>query len=237
MSTSQNALLLATHTPVKAAISASFLSAIGSLFLISGEAQAYSCNFGGHVGAPVNCTVDGSWIETNPAPTDKQIQLVSLPSAGAGDIEWQWIDIPPSGPSYTTDEWHLDVTFDPDLITGTSTLEYIVRINNSPLYFRDVTLGSLLGPTNASVTKEVHTVVSGAKGSLLGTIVNNGTLTLSGSYTELFITDTAVSTDSTISAYQNSFRQTPSPLPLLGPGLAAGYLRRLRRLSKVLKPA
>jgi hypothetical protein len=236
MSTSKTAHLLSHQSPGKLALATSILSAAGCLCLVPGEVKAYSCNFGGHVGAPVDCVIDGSWIETNPSPTDKQIKLVSLPSAGAGDIEWQWIDVAPPGPSYTTDEWHLDVTFGPDLTNGTSTLEYIVRINNSPLHFRDVSLGSLVGSTNASVTKDVYTVVSGAKGTLLGTIVNSGTLALPGNYTELFITDTAVSGNSTVSAYQNSFRQTPSPLPLLGPGLAAAYLRRLRGLSKVLKP-
>ncbi|MEB3333428.1 MAG: hypothetical protein VKP70_00420 [Cyanobacteriota bacterium] len=228
---------LLNHTPLKLAVTAGILTTTVGCLLASGEAKAYSCNFGGHLGAPVDCVVDGSWIDSNPMPTDKQIQFVSLPSSGAGDIEWRWIDQAPDGPSYTTDEWHLDVTFDPDLTNATSKLEYIVRIIDSPLYFRDVTLGSLIGPSNASVTKDIYTVVGGAKGTLLGTITNTGTLTLTENYKELFIIDTAATTDSTISAYQNSFRQTPSPLPLLGPGLAAGSLRRLRNLSKILKPA
>ncbi len=78
-------------------------------------------------------------------------------------------------------------------------------------------------------------------GSLLGSltvtpgsgpqILDFGTL-LPNKYKELYIIDTATPGTSVIDNYQNIYRQTPGPLPILGAGTAFGFARKLKRRIK-----
>ena len=92
----------------------------------------------------------------------------------------------------------------------------------------------------ASVTKDVYSVRDdGSMGYLIGSLLNSGTLGLAH-WNEVFVVDTADATapGSTITSYQNVFRQqVPGPLPLLGAGAAFGFTRKLRRGVKAFSMA
>jgi hypothetical protein len=217
------------------ATSAFALSALaGGVMLSGGEVKAAICSF-----APGSPCV-GSNIPTEIITTDKLLSFISGPSGGVGDVEFKWVDVNANGTWYNApadfvDEWHVDVDFNPDL-QANSVLEYIVKIDTSVPhlpYFQDVTLGSIIGPGNGTVTKDIYTVVSGGQGVLIGSILNQGTYTLTpNTYSELYIVDTVNAGTSTIDAYQNVYRQTPGPLPILGAGAAFGFSRKLRSRIK-----
>jgi hypothetical protein len=224
------------------ATSAFALSAItGGIALTSGEALATGCSFGiSTTNAPC---VTGTDYETNPVPTDKLFNIVQIPGTqpgGGGDVEFKWVDVNGNTTWDTpadvmVDEWHVDVDYNPDLQTNQSVFEYIVSIKpGSPnQWFGDATLGSIIGPGTGAVTKDIYTVVNGAQGALIGSITNQGTFTFTpNTYTELYIVDTATPGTSTIDSYQNVYRQTPGPLPILGAGAAFGFSRKLRSRIK-----
>ena len=215
-----------------------------------------------------------TWHETNNAvgifyPTDKQIKFISGPTGGKGDIEWKWIDVNGNGtwgahPDLHVDEWHVDVDFNPDFNTpapgigaNPSVFEYIVRItpspapNNKAIWFQDVALGAIFGPSNggaSSVKKDIYSVLNHGKGDYLGMIICSAPA-IGGSscgpnvelplntYDKLYVVDTATFGGRTIDAYQNVFRQTPGPLPVLGAGAAFGFTRKLRARIKATRTA
>ncbi|MEB3333441.1 MAG: hypothetical protein VKP70_00485 [Cyanobacteriota bacterium] len=225
----------------------------GGIAINSGAAQAQNfmpCSFGANPTSPL-CNDTIIYDTTNsvgaPFPTDKTLDISVIPTSGSGDIEFKWIDVNNNGTWYTpsdeiVDEWHVDVDFNPDLLGTTSTFEYIISINKSVPHidwFSDVTLGSIFGPGgDASVTKDIFSVVNGGKGILLGSILNTGTFTLTpNTYDQLYIVDTATSGTTTIDAYQNVYRQVPGPLPILGAGAAFGFSRKLRSRIKGVRTA
>ena len=151
-------------------------------------------------------------------PTDKQIWLVDKstltgnpsdvnkggPTAGAGAMNWDWVDVTMNGDwrvppdPHSADQWDVNVNFTPDLLSsnGTSQLDYVVRIANRSVDFRgavpspgpgnrwfeDVSLASSFTPGGgASVTKQVFTALYNptladyVPGTLIGTLTDSGT--------------------------------------------------------------
>lgn len=201
-----------------AATSALALSALaGGVMLSGGEAKALTCNFDSSISQQFSITgcsdgttnpdppLDGgsvynnTWHDTNPIPTDKQIKFISGPTGGKGDIEWKWVDRPPAGKSYLTDEWHVDVDFNPDfdspsIAANTSIFKYIVKIVDDPLTpenelakltFENVALDAIFGaadPTytgTSTVQKDIYTVLTGdSQGTLIGSIICSANPTL-----------------------------------------------------------
>lgn len=170
--------------------------------------------------------------------------------------------IPPDIHSF--DQWQVDVDFIPNYTSAQqvpSVLDYVVRIvDRSGAYpgivpppevgnrwFEDVTLGSAIAPappTGGSVVKEIYTAVFNPTlgnyqpGTLIGSITNSGTLPLDPGYDILYIRDIATpSATGTINNYENTFRQTPGPLPILGAGTALAFSRKLRGRIKASRSA
>lgn len=225
------------------ATSAFALSALVSGVMFSGgEAKASICGFDNYVSPPVN-TCSGTFGTEN-FPTDKKLTFVSGPTGGAGNVEFKWVDVNANGtwyqnPADFVDEWHVDVDFNPDDQVN-SVLTYFIEIDKTVPHldwFSDVTLGSIIGPGNGSVTKDIYSVVNGAPSTLLGSITNQGTFTLPGLHDKLYIVDTVTAGTSTIDAYQNVYRQAPGPLPILGAGAAFGFSRKLRSRIKGVRTA
>jgi hypothetical protein len=117
------------------------------------------------------------WYETNKEPTDKDIWFKQGPTAGKGDIEWEWIDVNGSGTwlippdPHSIDEWHVDVNFFPPLMpaNGQSMFEYVVIIDkgqggapHNPWnpWFEDVTLSVMFGPPIDNVPPGIPSFVT-----------------------------------------------------------------------------
>jgi len=131
-------------------------------------------------------------------------------------------------------------------------------------YFEDVTLGAIFGPPPApgpfppilsSVKKDIYTAIctsstpggifdSCTRGDFIDSLyVDPTTPAIDYSYIErlkldrLWIEDTAEANDYLIDAYQNVYRQTPGPLPILGAGAAFSFSRKLRSRIKASRTA
>jgi hypothetical protein len=196
-------------------------------------------------------------------PTDKDIWIRSGPTAGSGTIGWSWHDVNNSGTwlippdPHSVDTWNVDVDFNIQLQVP-STFEYVVIIDKGQggaphppwnYWFEDVQLQSIISPVppggvpgtvvktiwkaNCTASTPGGTYDSCSRGALIGSITNNGLLSLPPIYDMLYIQDVATPNDSFINAYQNEFRQeVPGPLPILGVGAALGFSRRLRKRIK-----
>ncbi len=187
--------------------------------------------------------------------------------SGTVDWYWQdvnqsgtWL-IPPD--PHSVDQWHVDVNFKPnDLFPadGPSFFSYVVIIDKgqggSPHnpwnpWFEDVSLdsnisqptpGGVSGVVEKSIWEAVCTPAMGtfnscSKGKFLGKLTNKGILPLDPGIDKLYIEDLATPNNSTIDNYQNVFRQTPGPLPILGAGAAYGFSRKLRGRIKASRTA
>jgi hypothetical protein len=237
-----------------AATSALALSSVaGGVILSGGEAKANQCQFTG--GVVTDCQqgipyID--WHETNPVPTDKEIKFISGPTVGSGDIEWAWIDVSGNGDwrippdPHSVDEWHVDVDFNPDHIppAADSILIYRIRVTEPNYYFEDVTLATIFGAPQAGPKSYTQKDVYLPDGTtLIGSLKqfeDEGKKTLDLTHfhlNELYIVDTASAQSDNIDAYQNSYRQTPGPLPILGAGAAFGFSRKLRGRIKASRTA
>jgi hypothetical protein len=240
-----------SKTLTSVAVAATGLVA-GATMLSGGEAKAFSCSFGGSGMPPLVCQT-GVWHPSNPA-SDKQVKFLNLPSTGAGDIEFRYIDNPPPGLTLL-DQWQVDVDFNPNLMPsdGVSTFDYLIKIDPTanPRFpmFRDISL-SAANVGDAKVTKEIwSTNPDGSKLSLLHTLISDPAnnvfdlhYDLPASLDQLYILDTAnpgtVVGGGNIDNYQNTFRQNvPGPLPILGAAAAFGSSRRLRRRLKATRLA
>ena len=176
-------------------------------------------------------------------PTDKQIKYLVPHQQSTGVSLWAWADVNGNGTwrippdPHSTDIW--GSVFFLDNIAGPDSTEYMVRITEPGYRFEDVGLfAELMG--DASVKKDIYTVVNGGKGSLIGSLTYNSSNTGTGNvslplhnYQELYIIDSLdPGSMGNITQYGNLFHQevpVPSPLPLLGAGTAFGFSRKLRR--------
>lgn len=169
--------------------------------------------------------------------------------------------IPPDPHSF--DQWQVDVDFNPNLTLpqgSPSVFDYVIRISDRSgaypgivpapregnKWFEDVILTSAIVPSpgGGSVIKEIYTAVYNSvlgdyqPGTLIGTLTNSGTLPLVPGYDILYIRDTVTpNVGGTIDAYQNTYRQTPGPLPIVGAGAAFGFSRKLRGRIKASRTA
>lgn len=229
-----------------------------------------SCNYGaqwngasgnpippGPVSPAIVGSLYGQWLNTNIDisgnsfyyPTDKQINFVSGPDNGSGSMSFDWLDVNNNGTwaippdPHSMDQWLLNIVFTPPLLNGgiTSKFEYKIKTTDPRYFFEDVTLQSqVIG--GASVVKNIYSVLAnGGKGTLIGSLTDNGSINLSA-WKEVFIEDIAQANTvgSSVSSYQNVFRQhvpVPGPLPLLAAGAAFSFTRKLRRRVKTFRMA
>jgi hypothetical protein len=219
----------------------------GASLLSGGQAKAFICSFGGAPMPPTACQT-GMWYPSNPT-SDKLVKFLNLPSKGTGSIKFDYDDNPPPGLSLL-DLWEVDVDYNADLMPadGVSTFDYLIKIDKSVPhfpYFRDVSLGGGING-DASLTKEIwSTNGNGVKQTLLHTLIDDPfnsvndlhyNLLPTHALDELYIFDTSnpgtIANGGLVNNHQNTFRQVPGPLPLLGAGAAFGYTRRLRRRLK-----
>jgi len=221
--------------------------------LSGGEAKANFCQFAG--GLVTGCTQGTPYVDwhitnkdaTPPFlfPTDKEIKFIAGPTSGVGNIEWKWIDISGNGDwrippdLHSVDQWQVDVDFNPGLVAadGLSSLEYDIRITEPGYFFEDVMLTSAITPAGGG---DVYKYIWTSKGgTLLSVLHNSGTYTPTpNKYNFFYINDTAqAGPTGMIDNYQNTFRQTPGPLPILGAGAAFGFSRKLRGRIKASRSA
>lgn len=194
-------------------------------------------------------------------PTDKQVWFFNAPSNSSGNIEFYWIDVTNNGDwkippdPQSVDQWHVDVDYNPDLVKldGQSIFQYAIRtIPQQP--FHDVSLQAVLtSPSIADnyVNKKVWAGTVGVGGNPIctfsGPSLTDQTVPPSPSgfdnsvngLTLLCVQDTAEvpSATDTLDNYQNVYRQTPGPLPILGAGAALGFSRKLRSRIKASRTA
>lgn len=240
-----------------AATSALALSAVAAGAILSGgEAKALQCNFvQGTTGDQTftDCSY-GVYYDTNPAPSDKQIKFIKGPTTNnvitpplTGTVDW-YVQQGPKGPVWQVDvDWGPNIDFNAGQ-PGQSIFEYIVKITDPHYYFDKVSLDSTFGfsPNNASVKKEIYTVVDHGPGTLKATLdciagnICPVEVDISDHHLQaLFIRDTAATDGQLIDNYQNSFTQktkkVPAPLPILGAAAAFGSVRKARKFSAHLK--
>ena len=189
----------------------------------------------------------GQWLDTqytNYFPTDKQVKYIKAHQNSSGVSIWLWSDtngngfwqIPPD--PHSEDIWANLIIFNPNLIVTADSFEYMVRITEPGYRFEDVGLTATL-TVDATVKKDIYTVVNGGKGSLIGSLTYDSStsspiwLSLH-LYQDLYIIDTLdPGTLGEIFDYANGFRQeVPGPLPVLAAGAAFGFSRKLRRRLK-----
>jgi hypothetical protein len=190
--------LLALFAPSVGSSALALSAMAGGLLLTGGQAKALTCTFSaasingcnyGLGGPTITAGPNGfyqQWYESNKSgtphtynPTDKDIWFISGPSAGTGDIDYDWIDvngsntwlIPPD--PHSVDIWRVKTTFQPPTSLGpapaSSKLEYVLIIDKgqggSPHLpyndaFEDVTLSAVFdsssGGSGSYVRKEVY---------------------------------------------------------------------------------
>lgn len=216
---------------LRALLIGSSVAGLASLGLGATPAHALStpCSFGGGAGTP--CQLNTPYDST--APSDKQITFLQGPTAGMGDIEFEWIPVTPL-PGYLSDIWKIDVDFTPALqgpVTGV--FDYEINIFEGPMQFNTVELSVDAVAGTPTVTKSIYGDAGFTQLLQQITVSGNATsgyLALPSDYTTLYVRDSYVLKDGDIlDNFQNNFTQVPGPLPLLGAGTAFGFSRRLRR--------
>jgi hypothetical protein len=169
---------------------------------------------------------------------DKTLKLVTLPTTGAGTIQFN---------EATPGIWVVDVDFILDLVAGASGIfEYDLEIDPTPgnsAYFSEAGL-AIIGPPVGSpmfeVKKQVKESVTGLFPLMLfaDQANTNEFDSFGGLVKKISVVDTYSVAVGSINSFQNSYTQkeltpppdteVPGPLPLLGAGAAFGFSRRLR---------
>jgi hypothetical protein len=209
---------------------AAFLVTAWATTLAGGEAHALECAFGGYSGA-ADC-ITGIAYSTDPA-SDKQITLLSLPSAGAGEIRFGATPLPP--PGFDGDLWQVIVDFNPSLVGAASgAFAYKLSITDPGYSFKDVQLAAMAPLEGVAIRKQVYSdaFTNLVEDLFINTTSNSGFVSFDSAYTDLWVRDTYTVGDGKIlTLFENGYRQTevPGPLPLLGAGAAFGISRKLRR--------
>lgn len=209
----------------------SSVAGLTSLGLGATPAHALStpCSFGGGAGTP--CVLNTPYDST--APSDKQITLLQGPTAGVGDIEFEWIPVDPR-PGYLDDIWKVDVDFTPALqAPANGIFDYKIDIFKGQMKFNTVELSVDAVAGTPTVTKSIYSDAGFTQLLQQITVSGNassGYLALPADFQTLFVRDSYVLDDGDIlDNFQNNYTQVPGPLPLLGAGTAFGFSRRLRR--------
>ena len=234
---------------------------IGGASVFAGAAQAdirsWRCDFPGFPPGTSDtfCNDINNWTY-NPAPGsdpyptpprlvlgDKELSNISylfenknggITTNPSGHFDFTWNDPDGDLTGYADDQWSVITTFDTS-VTGTpgsdatGTLNYTLSILGGQV-FRDVELDSDHTGSGGVVTKSIpglRDLVSTNGGS-------DGPIPLGG--TTVNVTDTyTVSDAGSLDSFNNTFTQTPAPLPILGVGAAFGSIRKLRKFSSRLK--
>jgi hypothetical protein len=170
---------------------------------------------------------------------DKTLKLLSLPSTGAGTIQFT---------QQTPGIWVVDVDFIQDLMANASgSFEYEIEIDPAPGnrdYFFEVGLaiiGPPIGDPMFTATKAVTGVFPPTGPNPPTALFVNETNrslfdSFDGDVKKIRVVDTYSVSKGSINSIQNSYsqvtrgrkEQVPGPLPLLGAGAAFGFSRRLR---------
>jgi hypothetical protein len=193
-----------------------------------------SCSFNGDTSKP-NCS---GYIFSKQG--DKMLNLISLPSVGAGTITFS---------EATPGVWVVDVDFFTELMApAMGTFEYQLEINaDNAEYFNRVGL-DIIGPSVGAIVEPMFKGSKTVNGVLPPTGVNPRVLSVdqddrsdidsfAGLLKKINVKDTYMVSSGSINSIQNSYSQktffppeeeVPGPLPLLGAGAAFAFSRRLR---------
>ena len=234
-----------TTTLSKALLTASLLGGAALSTLGAGSALAvdrFDCRFGASTSLhPLCSSIDWvtGWTHTD---SDKKLTNLdlSLTAPASGDFSFIYDDFGAPGLS-PEDMWQALITFDPDLPDP---------LNGSYSYNLDITpAGIAAGLTFLNVKLEdvqagstkVNKVVKDSSGAIILASLESidggdmGPVPLSG--TSIHVTDSWVITPNmgVIDSINNTYTQTPAPLPILGAGAAIGSIRKLRKFSSRLK--
>jgi hypothetical protein len=230
-----------TTTLSKALLTASLLGGAALSTLGAGSALAASdrrdCSFGAST-AHTKCVdvfVPGfmGWTLEDKKLTNLDL---SLAAPASGDFSFIYDDF--GAPGLTPEDmWQALITFDPDLpdpLNGS--YSYDLEIINSPWTFLNVKLEDV----QAGSTK-VNKVVKDSSGAIILASLESidggdmGPVPLSG--TSIKVTDSWEITPNmgVIDSINNTYKQVPAPLPILGAGAAFGSIRKLRKFSSRLK--
>lgn len=238
---STNMLKINQHTTKlsKALLTAGLLGGAAVATLGAGSAQAvdrFDCRFGASTSIHPLCTsID--WVTGWDLEDKKLTNLVLGPAFQAGgppsgDFSFLYDDLGAPGFS-PEDMWQTLITFDPDIpdpLTGS--YSYDLAVTAPGFAFDSVSL-SVIQTGSTKVKKEVV----GSTNVILEAIgaMPDGPEPISG--TSIKVTDSWEITPAmgTIDAINNTYKQVPAPLPLLGVGAAFGSIRKLRKFSTRLK--
>ncbi len=208
-----------------ALVGATALSLGGGTAKASGQVPVCTFTSGAGCGTPT-VTLD-----------DKILTVIEGPTAGTGDVEFQWQSF---GPGPFDDVYSTDIDFNEpgggDFTNGNGIFKYKLAIDQSMApnnIFRTVNLQWIEQGSGVTVSKEVYS--DSAFTNLIKTLnTDNQTESIASlGLNEIWIKDiyNAPATGS-IDNISNNYTQVPGPLPLLGAGTAFGFSRRLRRRLK-----
>ena len=208
------------------------LSTLGAGSALAGDRR--DCSFGNSIAHPscsgINWTLEDKTLKNlifNPA-----IPVGGTPS---GTFSFIYDDFGPTGLS-PEDMWQTLITFDPALPPpNTGSYSYDLAITAPGFAFDSVKLENV----QAGKTK-VNKVVKDALGATIASLESidgmpDGPVPISG--TSIKVTDSwdITPTMGAIDSINNTYKQVPAPLPLLGVGAAFGSIRKLRKFSTRLK--
>ena len=170
------------------------------------------------------------------------------PTTPSGHFDFSWLDPNNDGiPNYADDAWNVRTVFD-NTVTGdgsniaTGTLNYTLQITDPGWTFTNVELDSGHIGSGVSVNKYINDpafpMANPASPAgipyLISTDGSTSNKPLGGTFVN--VTDTyTVTAGGGLGAFNNGFKQTPAPLPILGVGAAFGSIRKLRKFSSQLK--
>ncbi len=227
----------------KALLTAGLLGGAAVATLGAGSAQAvdrFDCRFGASTSIHDPCSsID--WVTGWTLEDKKLTNLVFGPAFQAGgppsgDFSFLYDDLGAPGLS-PEDMWQTLITFDPDIpdpLTGS--YSYDLAITPPGFAFDSVSLSVI-----QTGSTKVNKVVTDASGAIILASLEaigampDGPEPISG--TSIKVTDSWEITPAmgTIDAINNTYKQVPAPLPLLGVGAAFGSIRKLRKFSTCLK--
>jgi hypothetical protein len=232
-----------TTTLSKALLTAGLLGGAALSTLGAGSAQAASdrrdCSFGTDTSHPLSLC--SSFPTLGWTLEDKVLTNLifnpAIPVGGtpSGTFSFIYDDFGPTGLS-PEDMWQTLITFDPALPPpNTGSYSYDLAITAPGFAFDSVKLENV----QAGKTK-VNKVVKDALGATIASLESidgmpDGPVPISG--TSIKVTDSwdITPTMGAIDSINNTYKQVPAPLPLLGVGAAFGSIRKLRKFSTRLK--
>jgi hypothetical protein len=203
----------------------------GAVTLTGGEAKA-ACG-DSMLSGPVQCTINDPTIGTFTDEAEA-IDVTQLPSGTEVDFEATNLFYPFSQVQIDTDFNYL--TSGGDYTGPAINVTYRINKKTPGLWYDGIDLHVAgIGPTK--VTKKVY--ADAGLTNLIETLEVNGQASifksLPNKFTHLWIVDHFDPNGGGIDNVQNTFRNVPGPLPILGAGLALGSVRKLRNLTSRLK--